>query len=126
MLPAGEFGYFLSVSSYFATTSSIGVRPSTRTARQPANHRAGLAFAVITTHSNELVRAIHDRMPVIIPPESYDRWPSTLDADPRDLLVPYPAGPMTMWPISTRVNKPENDEASSLDRVAQPVGIIAK
>ena len=27
-------------------------------------------FAIITTHSNELVRAIHDRMPVIIPPES--------------------------------------------------------
>jgi len=83
-------------------------------------------FAIITTNSNELVRCIHDRMPVIIPPESYDRWLSTLDPDPRDLLVPYPAGPMTMWPISTRVNKPENDEASILERVDQPVGIIAK
>jgi len=82
-------------------------------------------FAIITTHSNELVRAIHDRMPVIIPPESYDRWLSTLEPDPRDLLVPYPAGPMTMWPISTRVNKPENDDASILDRVDQPDGIIA-
>jgi putative SOS response-associated peptidase YedK len=69
---------------------------------------------------------IHDRMPVIIPPESYDRWLSTLDPDPRDLLVPYPAGPMMMWPISTRVNKPENDESSILDRVDEPVGIIAE
>ncbi len=83
-------------------------------------------FAIITTNSNELVRAIHDRMPVIIPPESYDRWLSTLDPDPRDLLVPYPAGPMTMWPISTRVNKPENDDVSILERVNEPVGIIAK
>ena len=83
-------------------------------------------FAVITTAANELVGDIHDRMPVIIPPESYDRWLSTLDPDPRDLLVPYPAGPMKIWPISTRVNKPENDDASILDRADQPVGIIAK
>ena len=83
-------------------------------------------FAVITTTANELVGDIHDRMPVIIPPESYDRWLSTLDPDPRDLLVPYPAGPMRIWPISTRVNKPANDDASILDRADQPVGIIAK
>jgi putative SOS response-associated peptidase YedK len=83
-------------------------------------------FAIITTNSNELVRPIHDRMPVIIPPESYDRWLSLLDPDPRDLLVAYPAEPMTMWPISTRVNKPENDDPSILERVDEPVGIIAK
>ena len=35
--------------------------------------------------------------------------------DPRDLLVPYPAEPMTMWPILTRVNKPENDDEAILD-----------
>ena len=51
------------------------------------------SFAIITTNANELVGEIHDRMPVIIPPESYDRWLSTLDPDPRDLLVSYPAGP---------------------------------
>jgi hypothetical protein len=28
---------------------------------------------------------------------------------------------MTMWPISTRVNKPENDDPSILDRAAAPV-----
>jgi putative SOS response-associated peptidase YedK len=74
--------------------------------------------AVITTTANELVAEIHDRMPVIIPPESYDRWLSTLDPDPRDLLVPYPAGPMTIWPISTRVNKPANDDEAILEPVS--------
>jgi putative SOS response-associated peptidase YedK len=73
------------------------------------------SFAIITTNANELVGEIHDRMPVIIPPESYDRWLSTLDLDPRDLLVSYPAGPLKIWPISTRVNKPENDDASILE-----------
>ena len=77
-------------------------------------------FAIITTNSNELVSAIHDRMPVIIAPEDYTRWLSPLEPDPRDLLVPYAAEPMTMWPISTRVNKPDNDDASILDRLTLP------
>ena len=39
----------------------------------------------------------------------YDRWLGT-EPDPHDLLITYPSEPMTMWPISTRVNKPENDD----------------
>jgi hypothetical protein len=45
---------------------------------------------------------------------------------PRDLLVPFPSEPMTMWPISTRVNKPENDDPSILEPVDEPVEGIAK
>lgn len=74
-------------------------------------------FAIIATNANALAGEIHDRMPVIIPPESNDRWLSMLDPDPRDLLVPYPAGPMRIWPISTRVNKPANDDAAILEPV---------
>ena len=48
----------------------------------------------------------------------YDRWLSPIEPDPRDLLVPYTSEPMTMWPISTRVNKPENDDPSILEVVA--------
>ena len=66
---------------------------------------------------NELVAQIHDRMPVIVPPESYDHWLSTLDPDPHGLLVPFPAAAMKMWPISTRVNKPENDTPSILEPI---------
>jgi putative SOS response-associated peptidase YedK len=81
-------------------------------------------FAVITVPSNELVALIHDRMPAILEPTSYERWLS-LEPDPHDLLVTYPSEPMTMWPISTRVNKPENDDASLLDRVAGPFEVWA-
>jgi putative SOS response-associated peptidase YedK len=84
------------------------------------------SFAVITTNANELVANIHDRMPVIISPENYDRWLSPLDPDPRDLLVPFLAEPMAMWPISTRVNKPDNDDVSILDRVGEPADLIAE
>jgi putative SOS response-associated peptidase YedK len=48
-------------------------------------------FALIATTSNTLVSQIHDRMPVILHPDDYDRWLSTIEPDPRDLLVPYPA-----------------------------------
>jgi putative SOS response-associated peptidase YedK len=77
-------------------------------------------FAIITTSANELVSAIHHRMPVILPPNAYDRWLSTVEPDPRDLLVQYPSEPMTMWPISTRVNRPQNDDASILERWEPP------
>jgi putative SOS response-associated peptidase YedK len=72
--------------------------------------------------SNELVAQIHDRMPAILEPRSYERWLS-LEPDPRDLLISYPSEPMTMWPISTRVNKPENDDPALLDRIEEPVDV---
>jgi putative SOS response-associated peptidase YedK len=85
--------------------------------RQPESGEIIRTFCVITTDANELVAPIHNRMPVIIPPEAYDRWLSPVEPDPRDLLAPYPAQPMTMWPISPRVNSPKNDDPSILEPV---------
>jgi len=70
-------------------------------------------FVVITTDANELVAQIHNRMPLILAPADYVRWLSD-EPDPHDLLRPFQAEPMRMWPISTRVNKPENDDPSIL------------
>jgi putative SOS response-associated peptidase YedK len=78
-------------------------------------------FAIITTTANDLVRDIHDRMPVIVPPASYDRWLSAIEPDPRDMLVPYPPELMRMWPISTRVNKPEHDDPAILEPLQETV-----
>jgi putative SOS response-associated peptidase YedK len=83
--------------------------------RRPGPHEWLRTFCVLTTNANELVSDIHDRMPVIIPPDAYDRWLANIEPDPRDLLVPFSSELMTMWPISTRVNKPENDDPSILD-----------
>jgi hypothetical protein len=44
----------------------------------------------------------------------YDRWLSCVEPDPRDLLVPFAADRMTIWPISTRVNAVANDDADLL------------
>jgi hypothetical protein len=71
---------------------------------------------VITTYANELIADIHDRMPAILAPEDYTRWLSD-EPDPRDLM--RPSSLMRMWPISTRVNKPENDDSS----ISEPINL---
>ena len=55
-------------------------------------------------------------MPLILAPADYVRWLSD-EPDPRDLMQPFPAEPMRMWPISTRVNKPENDDPSIVEPI---------
>jgi putative SOS response-associated peptidase YedK len=77
-------------------------------------------FTIITTDANELVAEIHDRMPLILAPGNYVRWLSD-KPDPGDLLRPYLAEPMRTWPISTRVNKPENDDPS----IVEPIELSA-
>jgi hypothetical protein len=54
--------------------------------------------------------------PLILHSKDYGRWLSD-EPDPSDLLVPFPAEPMRMWPISTRVNKPKNDDPSIVELI---------
>jgi putative SOS response-associated peptidase YedK len=61
-------------------------------------------------------------MPVILRREDFDRWLG-VEPDRRDLLLPYPAEAMTMWPVSTRVNSPRNDDEDLLRLV--PLGSSA-
>jgi putative SOS response-associated peptidase YedK len=83
--------------------------------RHPESGELLRTFCIITTSANELLANIHDRMPVILPPEAHDRWLANIEPDPRDLLVPFPADPMMMWPVGTRVNKPDNDDPGILE-----------
>jgi putative SOS response-associated peptidase YedK len=48
-------------------------------------------------------------MPVILPEEYHEAWLSGEAG--KEILVPYPADRMKAWPISSRVNSPENDDA---------------
>jgi len=82
--------------------------------RHPETDEAVRTFCIVTTPANEMLDAIHDRMPVILPPQAYDRWLSAIEPDPRDLLAPYPSDLMTMWPVSARVSKPDHDDAAIL------------
>ena len=52
-----------------------------------------------------------------LPKSSYERWLGE-EQDPCDLLAPLSAVLMVMWPVSTRVNSPDNDDSSLLDPAA--------
>ena len=73
--------------------------------------------AIITTTPNSLMTSIHDRMPVILPHDSYAQWLDPTPHFPVDLnslLVPYPADEMKAYPVSTLVNTPANDRPEVL------------
>ena len=72
----------------------------------------------LTTGPNELMETIHDRMPVIVPPEHWDTWLDPEIDDPEvleELLLPYPAERMRAHPVSTHVNKPGNDDPTCIE-----------
>jgi putative SOS response-associated peptidase YedK len=74
--------------------------------------------AVITTAPNELMREIHDRMPVILPVEAYAHWLDPVSPDPGallNLLVPCPAEKMTAFAVDPRVNNVRNEDAALIE-----------
>lgn len=73
---------------------------------------------LLTTEANELIAPLHDRMPAILPPESYDLWLNPSEQDPavlHPLLASYPPDTMAAYPVSRRVNDPSVDDAGLLD-----------
>lgn len=75
---------------------------------------------IITTNANDLMEPIHDRMPVIIPPDAYDIWLDPVVQEPERLqpfLSPYPAAELTAYPVSTVVNNPRNEQPECIMEV---------
>lgn len=77
--------------------------------------------AILTTEANEVLRPVHDRMPIILHPEDYELW---LDGDARKLdlikevMRPYPAEEMAGYPVGLSVNSPSNQGAGLIERAA--------
>jgi putative SOS response-associated peptidase YedK len=76
-----------------------------------------LTCALLTTDANELVRPVHDRMPVIVPERDYDFWIDRKVQEPAELapvLRPYPAEEMRAFAVGPTVNDPRNDGPACL------------
>jgi putative SOS response-associated peptidase YedK len=73
--------------------------------------------SIITTEANELMKPIHERMPVIMPKNREDEWLNTATEDRAlllGLLKPYPSSEMEAYPVSKRVNSPQNNSADCI------------
>ncbi|MEL6263499.1 MAG: SOS response-associated peptidase [Cyanobacteria bacterium J06626_6] len=76
---------------------------------------------ILTTEPNDLMKSIHNRMPVIVPPQDYDQWLEPGDRSRealQSLLRPYDSEAMSAYPVSTTVNNPRNELAACIEPVA--------
>lgn len=67
---------------------------------------------ILTTEPNDLVRPLHNRMPIILPPADYALWLDRSVQEPRllqPLLRPFSTQDMMAYPVSLWVNSPQND-----------------
>lgn len=77
--------------------------------------------SILTTAANEVFRPVHERMPVVLDPESYGEW---LDTDTRgvealkELLRPYPSSEMIAYPVSISINSPRNQGVELIEGTA--------
>lgn len=75
---------------------------------------------ILTAPANPSFSPIHDRMPVVIPPEEFSRWLDCKTQEPRDiadLMVSPPEDFFEAVPVSDRVNKVANTGPDIQDRV---------
>lgn len=75
---------------------------------------------IVTTQANEIMENIHERMPVILKKQDEDLW---LDREKYDqlelqsLFTPYESSEMNVYPVSTKVGSPKNDDPSCIQEV---------
>ncbi len=75
-------------------------------------------FTILTTEPNDLMRDLHDRMPVLLDRRDFAAWldPANRDtATLQSLLVPAPTTGWEALPVTTRVNSPANDTPDCLE-----------
>jgi len=71
------------------------------------------SYSILTTEPNDLIRPLHNRMPVIVPREHFALWldPHMQDVERlRFLFHPFPGQDLVADPVSTRVNSPSHDD----------------
>lgn len=75
-----------------------------------------ITAAILTTEPNELLAPIHDRMPVIVRVEDYERWldSETPVARVQKLVEPFSANEMRTWEVGLLVNDPKTDDARAI------------
>ncbi len=68
---------------------------------------------IVTTEATPRLRSVHERMPVILPPEAWPLWLGEAPAEQAEiqaLIRPYPGDALAVWPVDNRVGRvAEND-----------------
>jgi putative SOS response-associated peptidase YedK len=82
-------------------------------------------FTILTTSANDLLRPLHDRMPVIVDPENFELWldPRIKDAARlQPLLVPHEVDGFEAFRVNRLVNSAANDEPGCIEPLVEDQG----
>jgi putative SOS response-associated peptidase YedK len=85
--------------------------------RDPDSGEVLWSCTILTTSANQLMRSVHHRMPVILPPEAWDAWldPGNHDVERlAELLQPAPEELLAIWPVDPAVSNPRNNRPDLL------------
>ena len=77
---------------------------------EPGKNGADPTCAIVTTDANEVVAAIHERMPVMLTQGTFDLWLTGTIAEASSLMKPFSAEDLVTERVSERVNSPRNDD----------------
>ena len=86
--------------------------------KDPAGAEMLESCTIVTTDASESIRKIHDRMPVVLPEQSWDRWMDPAYTDTEALsktLGPYNSKALQAWQVSRLVNAPKNEGAKLIE-----------
>ena len=76
------------------------------------------SFSIITTEPNQLMKPLHQRMPVILKKENEGKWLQEIEiSEAQAMLEPYTLEDLEAYPVSTLVNSPRNNS----EEVLQPL-----
>jgi putative SOS response-associated peptidase YedK len=78
--------------------------------------------SIVTTEPNEALRAIHNRMPVIVPAAGYEDWLTGSTEAAAQWIRPFAADEMTWYPVSTYVNNPQHNDPRCIEPLAGTLG----
>jgi putative SOS response-associated peptidase YedK len=78
--------------------------------------------AIVTTTASRSISHIHDRMPVIVPPEAFDFWldPKVDAQSAAAVISPVPEGEIEAYPVSSAVNRTANDSPMLMEPLREP------
>src|SRR5512145_2239013 len=93
--------------------------------RDPASGERLEWCTIVTTQPAASIAHLHDRMPVIVPPETYTEWldPANEAVERLDrLLVPYDSAALRADAVSRRVNNARNEGPDLIEPQPAPAG----
>ena len=77
-------------------------------------------YSIMTSEPNKEMKAIHNRMPVILQPEDESSWLEPSNDKPEDLetlLFPFEDNGLEIYEVSRAVNSPRNNDKSLIEPV---------